>query len=456
MKNIEKKVVEFIENNKLISAGDKVYVAASGGADSMALLAFMYKFKDYYDIEIGAVHVNHGMRDETADRDMNHVKEYCEKHGIEYVVFNAKLDGTDIPSNASEEWARNLRYNYFKNLGECKIATAHTMSDQAETLLFRLARGCGMKGLEGINIKRDNYIRPVMCLNRAEIEELCEYYGVTFMTDESNLTDDYSRNKIRHHVVPVLKDVNGGFENNIASTCEKVSKAYKYIQKQAAIELEAAVDYENARYFVEGFIDADEVILEEMIIQLISKNAEVTENMVELIKNKIYNAQAYMYMGEEFVVFDSFITDGVRVIITNKYIRIKNEKKNKSICFNHGYTEFGQLGYHIVVDKIDYETFKNSVKSKEELCMYADADKIKTSDYFRNKQDGDKFKPACKVGGKVSKFMRGIGQYDRDDVPMLIQDGQVIWLWGVGFTDGFTPDENTKQVYKINWTRGYF
>ena len=328
MKNIEKKVVEFIENNKLISAGDKVYVAASGGADSMALLAFMYKFKDYYDIEIGAVHVNHGMRDETADRDMNHVKEYCEQHGIEYVVFNAKLDGTDIPSNASEEWARNLRYNYFKNLGDCKIATAHTMSDQAETLLFRLARGCGMKGLEGINIKRDNYIRPVMCLNRAEIEELCEYYGVTFMTDESNLTDDYSRNKIRHHVVPVLKDVNGGFENNIASTCEKVSKAYKYIQKQAAIELEAAVDYENARYFVEGFIDADEVILEEMIIQLISKNAEVTENMVELIKNKIYNAQAYMYMEDEFVVFDSFITDGVRVIITNKYIRIKNEKKN--------------------------------------------------------------------------------------------------------------------------------
>ena len=88
--------------------------------------------------------------------------------------------------------------------------------------------------------------------------------------------------------------------------------------------------------------------------------------------------------------------------------------------------------------------------------MYADADKIKTSDYFRNKQDGDKFKPACKVGGKVSKFMRGIGQYDRDDVPMLIQDGQGIWLWGVGFTDGFTPDENTKQVYKINWARSYF
>lgn len=178
MKNIENKVKDFITKNGMLKDTDKLYIATSGGADSMALLAFMETHKKEFGIDVGAVHVNHGIRGETARRDADFVRDYCLAHDIEYILFDAEADKVNVPDNASEEWARQLRYNYLDSISKnkIKIATAHTLSDQTETILFRLARGgSGLKGLTGIPAKRGNYIRPFLCLCRTEIEQLVEY-----------------------------------------------------------------------------------------------------------------------------------------------------------------------------------------------------------------------------------------------------------------------------------------
>lgn len=149
----QSKVENYILENNMIGGATKVYVATSGGADSMALLATLVEFRNELGIEVGAVHVNHGIRGETARRDANFVKDYCSSYDIEFVLFDAEQDGVKVPENASEDWARQLRYNYFSKLinKTTKVATAHTLSDQAETVIFRMTRGgSGLNGLSGI------------------------------------------------------------------------------------------------------------------------------------------------------------------------------------------------------------------------------------------------------------------------------------------------------------------
>lgn len=236
---LEKKVIKFIKEHSLFDGVHEVAVATSGGADSMALLTFLNRNKEMLSINnIIAIHVNHGIRGDTADRDEKFVVDYCREHKIECIAYNAKRDNIEVPNNASEIWARELRYNYFerakKEHGYDKIAIAHTASDQAETIVFRIARGTGLKGISGIHKERGDIVRPFMCLDREEIEELCRVYGISYITDETNLGEDYSRNKIRHRVIPTLKQINDRAVFNLVELSDKVSAAHSILEKLAS------------------------------------------------------------------------------------------------------------------------------------------------------------------------------------------------------------------------------
>ena len=137
----------------LFKSGDRVIAACSGGADSMALLLFLLRHRRTLEIEVLATHVNHGIRGETARRDADFVADFCRRNGVELFLYDAVQEGIEVPPRPSEDWARGLRYGWFDELAareEAVIATAHTMSDQAETVLFRMARGTGLHGLTGI------------------------------------------------------------------------------------------------------------------------------------------------------------------------------------------------------------------------------------------------------------------------------------------------------------------
>ena len=441
----EKKVLNFIKTNDLLDGNiQTVYVATSGGADSMALLAFMHKNTDK---TIVAVHVNHGIRGATADRDQKFVEEYCATHNIKCIVFNAKTDGTQIPEHASEEWARNLRYNYFKQLDmtSAVIATAHTISDQVETTVFRMARGCGLNGMSGIPVRRENIIRPFLCLTREETEALVEMYKTNNITDESNLTDDYARNKIRHHIVPVLKELNLNAENNIMKLCNRIGSAWDFINITAQKQLDDCKLSHGDWYNTEKMQQAHPAILEYMVL-LILENYETTDSMVEKICRAIEEAHCE---EKEYKVFETPLDKNSSIIITNKTVSIRSIVQD--VAIQEGDNVFGTWGHGVYIEQCSYEEFVNDTQDKRRLAYYLDGDKYPLCTLkITSKRDGDKFKPACRYKTKVVNHMTGYLFGEKDELPVVRCNDQIVYLHQVGFTDNMLPDEHSNLIYKFS------
>ena len=215
MNEIVEKVCAFAQENKLFAPGQRLCAAVSGGADSMALLRLLLRIQPVFGYELTACHVNHGLRGEPADRDEAFVRAECARLNVPLRVFHPADVGAAVPAHPGEDWARKLRYACFDALragGIDAVATAHTATDQTETLLFRLARGAGLHGAAGIRPSRPGFCRPLLCLTRAETEQACTACGQRWVTDETNASDAYARNRLRHAALPALRSVNEAAE----------------------------------------------------------------------------------------------------------------------------------------------------------------------------------------------------------------------------------------------------
>ena len=231
-----KTVENFIREQDLIPSGATVLCAVSGGADSVAMLHALYRLRDKLDFNLAAAHYNHRLRGAESDRDQRFVEQFvqlcCGRHrrtdgtvlpavvlytGSGDVAAQAQLRGTGI-----EETARDMRYAFLrqaaKEAGADLIATAHTASDNVETILFHLARGSGLRGLGGILPKREEIIRPLLTTTRPQVEDYLYRHSLPHMEDSSNQNDDYTRNRIRHQILPVLDDISPGFLARMADT----------------------------------------------------------------------------------------------------------------------------------------------------------------------------------------------------------------------------------------------
>ena len=232
----------------LLEKGDSVIAALSGGADSVALLHFLISVKEQYDLTIHAAHLNHGIRGEEAQRDESFCKILCEKYNVPFHLRRRDIPALARARGVSEELCgREERYAFFEELAEplnAKIALAHTASDNAETLLFNLSRGASLGGAAAIPQRRGNIIRPLLSCTRAEIEAYCAANGLEYVTDSSNLSDDYTRNRIRHHVIPVLRELNPELESAMLRFSRDAAEVKAYLTRQAQRALEEArADY---------------------------------------------------------------------------------------------------------------------------------------------------------------------------------------------------------------------
>ena len=245
--NTEKKVFDYIKKYNLIKEGDKVVAGVSGGADSMCMLLLLLELKKSMDISITVAHVDHGIRGAEAKADAGFVKSFCESHSIGF-----ELAETDIPAIVGEtglspeEAGRNYRYEFFcrtaEKYGASKIAVAHTKGDHAETVLFNIIRGSGIKGLKGISpmraVKTENggelmLIRPILSLSRDEIEEYLEENGQSYRTDSTNMEDTYSRNRLRNRIIPEIKEyINSNVTGHIESLSAQASEAFDFIERE--------------------------------------------------------------------------------------------------------------------------------------------------------------------------------------------------------------------------------
>lgn len=229
---MQNKLFQFIREQGMISPGDRVICAVSGGADSVALLFALYLLKDKLKIQLEAAHFNHQLRGEESQRDENFVRDFCARYDIPLHVGEARVQPG---KKGLEAAARDARYAFLGTL-EGKIATAHTADDNAETVLLHLIRGTGLKGLGGIAPQRGKLIRPMLSVTRQEVEAFLNEWSLPHVEDSSNASDAFLRNRIRHHVMPLLREENPKIGENLSKMALRLRMDEEYLTRQSTFE----------------------------------------------------------------------------------------------------------------------------------------------------------------------------------------------------------------------------
>ena len=225
------KLRAFFREQKLIEPGDKIICAVSGGADSMALLWAMYLLKEEWRLDLSAAHFNHHLRGAESDRDEAFVRSFCEGYGIPLHVGSAEVKPG---KKGLEAAARDARYAFLRALPG-KIATAHTADDNAETILMHLVRGTGLKGLGGISPQNGCVVRPMLNVTRQDVLDFLAEYCVEYIDDSSNASDAFLRNRLRHHVMPLLKEENPKLSENLSAMALRLRLDEQALADQAAL-----------------------------------------------------------------------------------------------------------------------------------------------------------------------------------------------------------------------------
>ena len=302
---LEDKVKKTIRKFNLIENNDSIVVGVSGGPDSMTLLSILLKIKNEYNLKIYVAHVNHMLR-ENAIKDEEYVKEFCQRNNIELFIKKANISEIAKKEKIGlEEAGRNVRYNFFEEVLEKtksnKIAIAHNLNDKVETIIMNTLRGSGVSGLKGIDSKRKKYIRPLIEIERYEIEEYCVKNKINPRHDESNDDNTYTRNKIRNIVISYIKSE---FNPNIVKTLNRLSEIVKeedeYVQNEAEkIFKEILLTNEKNRieFNPKKFNEQEKVIQKNLILLAIKKVKGSTQgiekinidDIIKLCNNNIGN-----------------------------------------------------------------------------------------------------------------------------------------------------------------------
>jgi len=446
------KVIKTIEKYHMLKKGDNVVVGLSGGADSCSLVHILSRLRLEYDLNITAVHINHGIRGEEADRDEAFSKEFCDRLGVKYIVYHC-----DIPREAKkramgeEETGRIIRYEKFKKtadeLGGAKIAVAHNENDMAETLIMHLCRGTGLKGLAGIQPVNGDIIRPILYCNRAEIECYCCENDIGYCTDSTNLETDYTRNKVRRILLPWLeKEINSSAGTNIAKTAELLRDEEDYIEHKAE-ELYSKVCLKsdsNILVFNADALMQELAVMRKRVLRLALRNYR--KDLKDYSRVHIDNAEDIL-MGET----GRKINLPGNIIVEKSYgdlnIILDNDKKTNA------YEYIIPIGKKMLIREINKWVL---LSLKEEKYLAANIC-TKTADYGKINED-IKFRTRCvgdsigiKNGRKKLKdyfIDEKIPAKVRDTIPVLACGSKVI-LIGDRLGEDFYISPNTKEVMYI-------
>ena len=438
----------------------RLAAAVSGGADSMALLLILRQLQPEFGYELSACHVNHGLRGEKADRDEAFVRDACARLGVPLRVFHAAELADEMglpPEHTGEDWARRLRYACFARL--CKegidaVATAHTANDQAETLLLRLARGTGLHGAGGIRPKRGCYLRPLLELTRADTEAFCRAAGQPWVTDETNDTDAYARNRVRRAALPALQSTNTAAVENLARFCEKAARADAYFYKKANALLSAAAQGDGQPVWrLEPLAVADEPVLEAALHTLVAPERDAEEKYIRLLCGLVRRGSGAVQL-----------TERVRFCAGNGLFWREEQPRaaapetpeTQPFC-PEKQAEYLWPGAGKVTAAVFPANFEEKIQvvHKKDLKNRADYARITTlytSLVLRSRLPGDRFRPAGRgVSKELRKWMNeaGVPARLRDTLPLLADGSNVLWVCGAGFAEGLAPDAESKWLLQL-------
>lgn len=433
------KVEKYIAKHRLLRLGEKVAVALSGGADSVALLVALRKL-GYYCC---AIHCNFHLRGEESNRDQRFVEGLCTRlnvalHTVHFdTAAYAQEKGISI-----EMAARELRYAAFEEYRIAakadSIAVAHHRDDSAETLLLNLIRGTGIKGLRGIQPRNGHIVRPLLCVGRTDILEYLKWRGEEYVTDSTNLTTDYTRNKIRLEIIPKLAEINPSILESLAATANRLGEA-EHIYSKAIDKAIARV--KNGNTIDIGKLKAEtspETLLHEILSPLGFNSTQVS-NIAEAI-------------GSE----------GSREI-TNREWRIIKERDTLLIAPNSVREDYimtlperGRIATAAGTLLIENKPFDGNIPKEKNLAIL-DAEKLHMPLILRRTRNGDRFAPFGMRGTKlVSDYLTDLKRSQLEkELQLVVTDANdtIAWLVGERPAAPFCVKKSTKEVILLEWKK---
>lgn len=427
----------------MIKAGDTIVIGLSGGADSISLVFVLHSLSHDLDITLMPAHVNHNLREEESMRDEMSVKNFCAKLSLDLKILSLDVEKCAKERKLGiEECARDIRYDFFRSLCKddtYKIATAHTLSDNAETVLLNLTRGAGLHGLCGIPAKIGNIIRPLIFVKRSEVEQYCEDKSIKYVVDSSNLSRDYSRNKIRLDVVPVLQSINPSFEDSIARMVQNFFIDEDFLQHECNVNF--TKDVKVLKRLPKSILVRviRKFCLDECGVKLEAKHVDLLLDIIAK-KEGVVTLASGQYVG---------IEDGMLSVVEKR-------KGKEKMCFKQDLkvgsftTPFDQK---YTVNIKNYEK-KEKIFSDEDILFQnvLDCDTIKSGVIFRYRNPGDIFAlPKRNVKKTIKKLFNElkIPKHKRDEKLLLASGNEILWIDGVGVSAKAQLNKHTKKIVII-------
>lgn len=461
---MKEKVLKFIREQSLINIGDNVLVALSGGPDSVCLLHILCSLRDELKIKIGAAHVNHMLRGNDAILDEEFTKEICSGLKVEYYCKRVDIDIISKKNNISHELAgREERYKFFDEISKKhkfdKIAIAHNLNDNAETVLMRMMRGTGLDGLTGIKSKRDNIIiRPILCLNRQEIEHYIKINSIKSCLDKTNLEREYSRNKVRLDVIPYIKE---NFNEDIIDALNRMSYLLNidndYIEIKVSEMFEKYVTYKNGDLIISKDIFCEHKAI---ISRVIKKSVMIVSNSVVNFEYKhiseVENLAKYQ-TGKKIDLPNGIYAENVYgdIVLKPKNNIVKIHSQNMVFRKEDIFEQEKEFcDYFIKFEKILNKN--NKQISNNDLIKYFDYDKIREDIQIRNRLAGDKFRPLGMNGRKKLKDIfidLKVPREEREYIPLICFDNEIAWIVGYKVSETYKVTRQTKYILKISINR---
>lgn len=450
---MQKKIYDYMDRFQMLCDGMKVLVGFSGGADSTALLQLLWEYGRERGIEVCAVHVNHGIRGEEAERDQDFCERFCEERKIRFRTVSI-----DVPVTAQkngigmEEAGRQVRYEVFERQlqeqGIDRAALAHHQNDQAETMLFHLMRGTGLRGLRGMEPVRLPYIRPLLCVTRAEIVEWLRKKDITWMEDSTNRELHYTRNRIRHQVLAPMEEIRPGSIVRMAGTAERLLETESFLEEELDKWWKKGVRREKEKYIIalNEFERMHPVMKKRMVLRCL-KELLRGENSVGAVHAEQICALPGSGRGSRVTLpGDCVAVLGYEELVLKRGYGIK-VREEEVYCFP-GET-YHYMGMYFSMDVENYEKIGEIPVNR--YTKWFDYDKIKNSIVLRTRRPGDYLVLSGGIHKKLKDYFINckVPREERDSRILLADGSHVIWVTGMRISEGYKVTEQTKRILKV-------
>ncbi len=439
-------VLEYIKKNNLIKSGEIIGVACSGGRDSICLLHYLNSVKHELDCEVVAINVDHGIRHNSA-LDTEFVVQFCKDNKIRAYKFKGEaLKVAKEEKLTLEQAARKVRYGVFETVIKKgvvdKIALAHHMYDQAETILLNILRGAGLKGARGMEPIRDGiYIRPLLETPRENIMAYLDEFSLEFVEDETNKDTTYSRNYLRNIVMPALRKHFKGVEKSLTNFASLCAKDDEFINSK--IDMNTMIETEEYIKVPLAYFYQEEPIINRILFKVFDKfsRQDFERKHVDIVRSFAREAENGSVIN---------LPHKVKVLKEYDYIVVGHIKKQEVVGeYPFGSGKIKIEGYGII------RSTSSKVLTEPKIHQHIiDAEKLPVGAYWRFRQEGDMFAPLGLDGTKKLKdyfIDKKIPQRMRNEIPVLAVGNKILVVADVEIADELKVDENSKRFYKINY-----